>query len=135
MKARFSGTWNKSKQPRKQRKYRYNAPLHVKGKFLSVNLSKELRKKYGVRNVRLRTGDKVRVLRGNHKGKEGSVDEINLKSTKVYVTKIELTKKEGAKVRVPINPSNLQILDLNLDDKKRKAKFVSTKKEEENKNG
>lgn len=135
MKTRFSGTWNKSKQPRKQRKYRYNAPLHIKGKFLSVNLSKELRKKYGVRNVRLRVGDKVKVLRGNHKGKEGNVDEINLKNTKVYVTKIELTKKEGAKVRVPINPSNLQVLDLNLDDKKRKAKFTSTKKEEENKNG
>ena len=32
----------KSKQPRKQRKFLYNAPLHVRRKIMSAHLSKEL---------------------------------------------------------------------------------------------
>ena len=33
MKSIFSKSWVSSKQPRKQRKYRYNAPDHIKKKF------------------------------------------------------------------------------------------------------
>ena len=51
MKRKFSKSWKSSKQPRKQRKYSANAPLHLKRKLLSVNLSKELRKKYGKRST------------------------------------------------------------------------------------
>ena len=46
MKSIFSLSWIRSKQPRKQRKYRHNAPLHIKKKFISVNFTKELREKY-----------------------------------------------------------------------------------------
>jgi len=42
MKQKFSTTWKASKQPRKQRKYSANAPLHIKRKMLSANLSKTL---------------------------------------------------------------------------------------------
>ena len=42
MKKIFSKHWKSSKQPRKQRKYRAKAPLHIKRKLLNVNLSKEL---------------------------------------------------------------------------------------------
>jgi len=123
MKTKFSTKWNKSVQPRKQRKYRFNAPLHKRQKFMTVTLSKELRKKYGTRNITLRKGDKVKILRGNFKKKEGKVEEINLKLTKVYVTKIERSKKDGSKAKVPLNPTNLQIIELNLDDKLRKTKL------------
>ena len=44
MKKKFSNAWIGSKQPRKQRKYRHNAPLNVRNKFLSSHLSKELMK-------------------------------------------------------------------------------------------
>ena len=40
-----------SSQPRKQRKARYNASLHARGKFLNAPLSKELRQKYGTRRA------------------------------------------------------------------------------------
>ena len=63
MKAKFSKKWKSSKQPRKQRKYRAEAPLHVKHKLVSANLSKELRKKYGRRSFPLRKGDTVLVKR------------------------------------------------------------------------
>jgi large subunit ribosomal protein L24 len=119
MKTRFSTLWKSSKQPRKQRKYRYNAPLHIKNKFMSAHLSKDLRLKYKRRNITVRKGDTVKILRGQFKGKSGKVDRVNMKKTKVYVTGIEFTKKEGTKAFPPINPSNLMIIELNLDDKKR----------------
>ncbi len=119
MKKKFSKTWNKSKQPRKQRKYRYNAPLHVKNKFMSVHLSKPLREKHGKRNVTLRKGDSVKVLRGQFKGKTGKIDRISVKKTKAYILGVEITKKDGTKAFYPFNPTNLMITELNMDDKKR----------------
>lgn len=60
----------KSKQPRKQRKARYNAPLHIRHKFMSAALSDELRDKYGKRSFPLRKGDTVRVVRETIKVKK-----------------------------------------------------------------
>ena len=107
MKRKFSIDWKGSKQPRKQRKYRNNAPSHIKNKFLSAHLSKELRKKHNTRNITLKKGDKVKIARGQFKGKTGAVDRINLKKAKVkpytsrdakLLSKAEITtflKKEG----------------------------------------
>jgi len=110
-------------QSRKQRKVRYNAPLHVRQKYMHVHLSPELRKKYGVRNIMLKKGDKVKILRGQFKKKEVAVDRIDLKREKVYLNEVEFIKKDGSKTPYPLNPSNLMITTLNLSDKKRKAKL------------
>ena|SRR3989344_2524639 len=115
----WSKKWKSSKKAKKQRKYRINAPLHIKHKFLSANLSKELRKKYKKRHVPVKKGDKVRVLRGQFKKKEGKVNKVDLKRIKVYIDSIELFKKDGSKSLYPVDPSNLQIIELNLEDKKR----------------
>ncbi len=123
MKKKFSTSWKASKKPRKQRKYRVNAPLHIKGKFLNAVLSKELRKKYGKRSLRVRKGDKVRIMRGSFMKKEGAIEKVDTKKGVVYVSKIEVEKKEGSKVPRPIQPSNVMILELNLDDKRRKEKL------------
>ena len=120
MKNKFSISWKSSKQPRKQRKYRYNSPLHVKQKFMRSLLSTELRKKYGKRNFSLRKGDKVKIMRGQFKKQEGKIDKVDLKKTKVYVSGIEITKKDGTKTAYPINPSNLMITELDLEDKMRR---------------
>ena len=127
MKVKFSKVWNKSIQPRKQRKYVANAPLHLKGKLIASHLSKELRIKYGTRSIRLRTGDKVKILRGSYKGETQKVERINIKAQKVYIEKIEFTKKDGSKATRPFYASNLLIIDLNLDDKKRMKKLKITK--------
>jgi len=123
MKKKFSVSWKSSKKTRKQRKYRSSAPLHLKGKFLNATLSKDLRKKYGKRSIRVRKGDKVKIMRGQFKKKEGIVERVDTKKEKVYITKMEIEKKDGSKVLKPIVPSNLMILELNLDDKKRRAKL------------
>lgn len=124
MKSIFSKTWNRSIQPRKQRKYRYNAPLHIRQKFIKVHLSKELREKHKRRAFGLRKSDKVKILRGQFKGKMGKVERIDLKKSKVYITGIDSIKKDGTKEFLPLEPSNLLITELNLEDKKRKAKLT-----------
>ncbi len=120
MKRKFSKTWNRSKQPRKQRKYRYNAPLNIKSKFLGCHLSKALREKYKKRSVVVRNGDSIKVLRGQFKGKTGKIDKVDIKKCKVYITGIEVSKKDGTKALYPIHPSNIVINELNLEDKHRK---------------
>jgi large subunit ribosomal protein L24 len=121
MTKKFSTSWNSSKKPTKQRNYIRNAPLHVKRKLLGVHLSPELRKKYSVRTITLVKGDKVKILRGQFKKRENKVEKIDIKTTKVIVTGIERTKKDGSKSQYPITPSNLMITELNLEDKKRKT--------------
>ena len=127
MEKKFSTAWKASKQKRKQRKYRFNAPLHIKRKFLSSNLSKDLRKKYGRRSFPLRKGDTIKIMVGHFKKKSGKILEINSIRGRVIVENIQRLKKEGTKVNVPLNPSNLQITELNLEDKKR-IKSISREK-------
>ena len=123
MKTKFSSSWIRSKQPRKQRKYRYNAPLHIKQKFVSAHLSKDLREKYKRRSITLRKGDNVKVMRGQFRNKTGKIDEVNVKKTLVYVSGIEIAKKDGTKARYPLNPSNLIITEVDINDKMRNKNF------------
>ncbi|UZE93640.1 MAG: 50S ribosomal protein L24 [Candidatus Pacearchaeota archaeon] len=123
MKQKFSRKWKASKQPRKQRKYKAKAPLHVKHKMLATHLSKELRKKHGKRSITLRKDDVVKIIRGTFKGKQGKISIVNMKKIRVYIEGIQRTRKDGTKVNVPFNPSNLIIVELNLDDKKRNKKL------------
>lgn len=119
MKAKFSSSWKGSKQKRKQVKFRINAPLHIKKKLISANLSKELRKRFNKRSLPLRKGDTVKIMRGKFSKKKGKIESIELRFSKVYVEGIQETKHDGNKFNVPIDASNLQIEELNLDDKKR----------------
>lgn len=116
---RFSTEWKSSKKPRKQRKYRLSAPLHIKQKLAHSHLSKELRKKYGRRGIGIRKGDRVRVMRGRFRKHEGKVESVNIGKASVFVSGAEITKKDGNKKLIGINPSNLMIMEMNLDDKLR----------------
>jgi large subunit ribosomal protein L24 len=127
MKRKFSTHWKASSQPRKQRKYRANAPIHLRKKFVSVNLSKELRKKLGKRNIPVRKEDKVKICRGKFKGKEGKVLEVNLKKAKIIVEGIQVKKMDGSKANVKMQPSNLQIIEL----AERKNKQIKENKKSE----
>ncbi len=128
----FSKKWIASKRPGKQRKYRAQAPLHIKHKFMSANLSKELRKKYGKRSLPLRKGDEVLVQRGAFKKKKAKVVLVQLKRTRVALEGIQRTKKDGTKVNVFFNPRALQIHTLTLDDKKRISTLSNSTGEKKN---
>ncbi|MBS3162683.1 50S ribosomal protein L24 [Candidatus Woesearchaeota archaeon] len=120
---KWSSSWKASKNPSKQRKYKVNAPLHLKQKLLGVHLSKELREKYKTRSIELRKGDKVKILKGNHKGKLGKISRIRITTQKVYIEGMDTVRKDGNKVLVPFKASNLMITELELSDKKRKTKI------------
>ena len=115
----FSRAWKASTNPAKQRKYRATAPLHLRRVFLSAHLVKSLRQQYKRRALPLRTGDKVKILRGGFKGKTGTIEHTDLAHYRVYITGIERTKKDGSKHLVPIDPSNLLIEELDLKDRRR----------------
>jgi len=119
MKQKFSSGWKSSIQKRKQRKYRANAPLHLRTNLVSSHLDKPLREKYKKRAMPLRTGDKVKVMTGSNKKKIGKVIRIDKKKYKIYIEGVEIQKKSGEKVFLAIDPSNVMITELNLEDKKR----------------
>jgi large subunit ribosomal protein L24 len=109
----------KSKKPRKQRKFLYNAPLHIRRKMISAHLSKELREKYKRRSFPLRKGDEVKVMRGEFKGTIGKIVRVDTKKYKVYVDTVKKKRSVGTEYLVPVSPSNLMITKLNLEDKYR----------------
>ncbi len=129
MKTKYSSNWKSSKQVRKKRKFLANAPLHVRHKILSSNLSKELRKSIKKRNLPLKKGDVVKIMRGKFKKKTGKIKAVNLTKLKVSIDGIQIQKKDGNKVDLWFPSSNLQITDLNLEDRRR-LKKEKTKPEE-----
>jgi large subunit ribosomal protein L24 len=81
-----------SSQPRKQRKSRYQAPLHLRHKFLGALLSEDLKEKHKIKTIPVRMGDTVKLLRGDQRGTE---------------------------VPRPVQPSNVMITKLEIKDKRR----------------
>jgi large subunit ribosomal protein L24 len=114
----FKITWNASKQPKKQRSFKLNAPAHIRGKFLTAPLADELIAKHKVKKLRVRVGDKVKILKGQFKGHVGVVEKVNTKSSKVFVHKAEIVRKAGAKSMYPIHASNVIILEMKADKKR-----------------
>lgn len=110
----------KSKKARKQRKFLYEAPLHLRRKMIASHLSKELREKYKRRSLTLRVGDEVEIMRGKFKGKQGKVVKVDTKKYRVYVEGITIKKTSGEEKLFPLHPSKLKIINLNLDDEWRK---------------
>lgn len=113
-------TKSTSAKPGKQRKMLYNAPYHLRGKIMSAHLSDELRKTYGTRSLPIRAGDVVRIMRGDYEGVEGKVLRVDRKKYRIYIEGVTRQKVDGTTVLVPIHPSNVEIIKLNLDDKYRK---------------
>jgi len=129
MKSKFSKTWNSSKQPRKQVKFRANAPLHIRRNFMSATLSKDLRKKYGRRNVKIRKGDEVKVMRGKFKGKQGKVGIVDVKNVRIQIDGIQRSKVGGEKLVTWFHPSSVKVIILDEKDVKRMRSLKKETKE------
>ena len=133
MKSKFNLNWNKSKQPRKQRKYLANAPNHLRYKQISSHLDKPLREKYGIRSIEVRKDDEVIVMRGKYSDKKAKVSLVDLKRGKVQLDGVTLSKKDGESTSIWFYPSNLKIIKLNDSDNRRfknsKSKNQSNKEE------
>ncbi|MEZ0346538.1 MAG: 50S ribosomal protein L24 [Infirmifilum sp.] len=110
-----------SSKPTKVRKRSvYTAPLHVRSKRIVAPLSDELSEKLGIKRIRVRTGDRVLIVRGAFKGHEGKVVRVNVKKERIYVEGAVLRKADGTEVPFPIHPSKVVVIELDTSDKRRK---------------
>lgn len=110
----------KTTQPRKQRKLLFNAPAHIRYKMFSAPLSPSLRASHNANSLPVRTGDTVRVMRGDRKGLEGKVMSVDRRKYRINVEGITREKVDGTAIQIPIHPSKVMITNLNLDDKWRR---------------
>lgn len=118
----------KSKKPAKQRFTRHGS-LHQRGRLLNVRLDKALQNEYKKRNVRVRKGDTVNVLKGEGKGKKGKVLRVNQEKGVVFIEGLSRKRADGKEQLVAMQPSNLMITQVDATDALRfGTKKTTTKK-------
>ncbi len=127
MKKDFTTKWRESKQPRKQRKYLHNLPKHLQQQQMAATLSKDLRTKYGKRNIEVRMGDEVAVMRGKFKKRVGKIIDVDLNNRKISIEGLQNTKRDGSKTAIWFYPSKVMIKVLNTEDKRRIKSGEKTK--------
>lgn len=90
--------------------------------MLSAMLDKPLRKESGRRNLQIRKGDEIVVMRGEFRKTRGTVSRVDTKLLKIYIENIKRKKVSGKETEVPIDPSNVKIIKLVKDAKRRANK-------------
>ena len=101
----------------------YRATMQTRSKQLGSALSKDLRKKYGKRSVRVVEGDNVTILRGEFKGVDGKVAKVSTEKSSVAIEGVKKEKTKGEKFDIYIHASNLVVTSLNTEDKRRVSKL------------
>jgi len=97
--------------------------------MLSASLSDDLSQKHGVKRLSLRTGDSVRVMRGDFAGLEGKIERVNYSSGRIYVEGMTREKVAGVSSKLPVHASKVLITSLNLSDKWRSGLLAERGKE------
>ena len=110
----------KTTKPGKQRKRMHQAPLNERYKRFSAPLSPKLKEKRNTNSVPVKTGDTVKIMRGDHKGFEGKASRVDRKKYRIFVDGATREKVDGTTTLIPIHPSKVMITRLNLDDKWRR---------------
>ena len=113
----------------------------ILNKQICAPISKDLRKKYSRRSIRIMTDDTVKVMRGEYKGLTGKVSKISTETSGVAIEGNKKEKLKGEKIDVYIHSTNMIITSLNTDDKwrlkilekKPKSKIKSMKEDAKNK--
>ena len=89
----------------------------ILNKQICAPISKELRKKYSRRSIRIMTNDTVKVMRGEYKGLTGKVTKISTQTSGIAIEGNKKEKLKGEKIDVYIHSTNMTITSLNTDDK------------------
>jgi len=118
-----------SSLPRKQRKGRAHAPLHIRHRMIACHLDRALRNEYSTRSVPVKKGDTVKILRGSEgiKGMEAKVANVDLKHLTLTLEGVTIGKADSTQKARPIQPSNCVITKLDMSDPKRKEKLNKIK--------
>jgi|TARA_B110000014_G_C20079850_1_gene564125 large subunit ribosomal protein L24 len=105
----------------------YYATHQTASTQLSASLSKELRKKYHKKSIRIIEGDTVKVIRGEFDGVDGKVTKVSLADNGINIEGVKKDKIKGDKFDVFINTTNIVITGINSDDKWRMNKLEGKK--------
>ncbi len=107
---------------KKSRKNYYEKPLHKRKNDVKAHISKKVKeeKKISKRSIVVKKGDKVKIVRGKHKGKEGKIIRVSYKERKIYVEGIAHQTARGVEKAIAIEPSNVIITSLKMDDSRKK---------------
>ena len=81
---------------------------------MSVNLSKELKDKHGIKSLPVRKDDELMIVRGSFKDTKGKVNEVFRRKFCLYIEKVVKIKPNGATVKIPVHPSNCVLTKLKL---------------------
>ncbi|NWF96691.1 MAG: 50S ribosomal protein L24 [Candidatus Thorarchaeota archaeon] len=108
-----------SKAPRKQRAAIHRGPLHAHRSQLRCRLDDALREEYGLKSLVIKKGDLVRIMRGQFRDTEGKVTRVDYSRIRVYLDSATTTKADGKEAPVPIHPSNLLLVKLELNDERK----------------
>ena len=79
---------------------------------MSASLSKDLRKKHGIRSVPIRKDDEVVVVRGTNKGHKGKVIQVQRRKFAIHIDKLTKNKANGAPYQLPIHPSKVSVIKM-----------------------
>ena len=124
----------KSMKPGKQRKAFFNAPMHEKRKRLSARLllDKPDSRFDGVRNVTIRVGDTVKVIRGdlsnggkrhgckrNAEPLSGSVIRVDSENGRLFIEGAKASKSDNKEEAIPVHASNVVVVKIDETDKLR----------------
>lgn len=108
-----------SSKPSAQRRAWFNMPKHLSKRKLMGRLSSDLRGRYGRRSVPVRKGDRVAILKGDFRGVEGDVVRVNRKRGKLFIEGASRENARGERVLVPVSSSNVIVVKLYEEDKRR----------------
>jgi large subunit ribosomal protein L24 len=98
---------------------------HVRDSSVCSSLKDNLRQQYKIRSVRVVKGDSVKVMRGEYAGVEGKVEKVDTKRGTLSIEGIQREKVRGGNVKVQIHASNVIVMSLHLDYKRRKSHLQS----------
>lgn len=114
-----------SGKPRKQRHFRFNAPMHERQHFVHAHVDKALRQRLnlGRRTVQVSKGDTVKVVSGKNRGKTGKIVRVDMRKCYVYIDSLKRKNAKGKESEIHISSSNVYITDLNLSDSYRANKL------------
>ena len=108
-------------KPSNSRRRRYQAPNHIRRKFISAPLSPSLRAEHGTRSMPVVVDDTVSITKGDRKLFEGRVLRVDTKKSKIYIEGVTRTRMDGSTVQIPIRSENVMITRLNLNDQWRRS--------------
>lgn len=73
--------------------------------------------RHKVRRIPLRTGDTVRIMRGEFADLIGKVEKVEYSTGRIFVEGMTREKAAGVSSKLPVHSSKVLITNLNLSDK------------------